>query len=386
MNPFFILADDLTGAADSAARCHSAGLSARIYLRPPTPPFSSAVIAFTSDSRHLSPAQAAQRVRTVAASLCHEQAHWYKKIDSTLRGNMGSEIDALLDLLHLPCAVISPAFPAQGRGLRDGALIASSLSTSGPHLPHLLRQQSQRQVTAFSLADLWAAQAPELFTAAVASGTQLLVCDAMRDEDLDRLVDVVETALPAVLFCGSAGLIGTLARRAGGSFPSPSSGNQDEAAVRTLVVMGSGSPIAHQQVAKLQQERTIFRTSVVQDKPDTLVARCVAANQEVTVLHLPPPDVDLPLDGTQARHWAEHLAETAVAVMAELHPQRLILTGGDTAVSVLSRLGIEALTVLAELLPGMPLCQGKAANGQTYQVIMKPGSFGDEETLVALLQ
>ncbi len=51
---------------------------------------------------------------------------WYKKIDSTLRGNIGAELDAMLDGLAESgalTAIISPAFPAQRRGVEDGYLV-----------------------------------------------------------------------------------------------------------------------------------------------------------------------------------------------------------------------------------------------------------------------
>ena len=95
-----IVADDVTGAADSAARCHYAGLPATIYLRPTPPPWPSGAIAFSTDSRFLPPAEAAAQVRRLLAPLKGAPAIWYKKIDSTLRGNLGAELDAMLTELH----------------------------------------------------------------------------------------------------------------------------------------------------------------------------------------------------------------------------------------------------------------------------------------------
>ena len=67
-----------------------------------------------------------------------------------------------------------------------------------------------------------------------------------------------------------------------------------------------------------------------------------------------------------------------------LQPATLILTGGDTAISVLKRLGLTRLEVVCELLPGIPLLVGTDASGQLRQVITKSGSFGDEQTLLQL--
>ncbi len=384
MKPLFILADDLTGAADSAARCRSAGLPATIYLTTPSLPLPAGVMAFTSDSRHLTAAAAATRVRQVSAPLCDQEAVWYKKIDSTLRGNIGSELDALLDLLNLPCAVICPAFPAQGRGLRDGYLAAPSIPAQTLHLPTLLRAQSRYPVAEISLADLWAGDARARIQTA-ASTAALLVCDAMTDADLAQIVQLVADVIQTTLLCGSAGSVGAWVRQ-GGEAANQASAQTEQASAQTVIVMGSGSEMAHRQVAALCKDANVLCEVVTQNHDAESVDRCVAANRAVTLVQLPPPAAGMSLDGPQARGWADRLAEIAVAVVQKMQPTRLILTGGDTAINVLTRLGIGYLTVLAEVLPGMPLCLGTAANGRTYQVIMKPGSFGDEQTLVELAQ
>jgi uncharacterized protein YgbK (DUF1537 family) len=74
-------------------------------------------------------------------------------------------------------------------------------------------------------------------------------------------------------------------------------------------------------------------------------------------------------------------------VAQEQHDDAIIIgdVGGDTAISVLARLGIQRLTVLRELLPGMPLTCGVDAAGVSHFVIMKAGSHGDETTLATLV-
>src|SRR5687768_4213013 len=114
-----IVADDLTGAADSAARCVQAGLSAEVWLdSSPTArqvdENEPDVISVSTDSRFLSPDEAAQRVQSLLATIAPDSVSdvtWYKKIDSTLRGNLGAELEAILHTMPSLCAVISPGFP-----------------------------------------------------------------------------------------------------------------------------------------------------------------------------------------------------------------------------------------------------------------------------------
>ena len=102
------------------------------------------------------------------------------------------------------------------------------------------------------------------------------------------------------------------------------------------------------------------------------------------LLHLPEPR-DMALEGPAAREAAARLAEAALAAIARRRPAVLVLVGGDTAISVLARLGIQRLTVLRELLPGMPLTCGVDAAGVSHFVIVKAGSHGDETTLARLV-
>jgi len=388
-----ILADDLTGAADTAARCRQAGLPATIFLQPPAPPLPDGAVAFTSDSRHLPADQAAQRVHAVAAAL-REVPHaiWYKKIDSTLRGNLGSELEALLHILsHAtptdapPCAVISPGFPAQRRGLRNGQLDMEQNGAPSVDLPALLRAQSTLPVALLSLDDVRTdvAHLADRLRAAYAGGAHLLVVDALTEDDLRTVLDATQNALPQALLCGSAGLVGVLAQQL-----TMQSIGADHASVEPIappdtvfVVVGSGSPMAHRQLDALRHQPDVLVTETAPG-----AERPVLPEDRIhCALHLPRPDAHAVLDGAEARRLAVHLGDTVRQVMARHRPDRLILVGGDTAIAVLERLGIQQLTVLCELLPGMPLTVGVDASGQEWQIVLKAGNHGDEQTLVRLL-
>jgi len=390
MDALVIVADDLTGAADCAARCKAAGLPVTLYVGPPRPPLPRGGVALTSDSRHLSAADAAQRVRAVLDGLIGvPHARWYKKIDSTLRGQIGSELDAMLDVRGHPQAIISPAFPAQERYLHDGYLVGAAVPIAGLHVPTVIAGQSRRRVHAVPLAAVRAGSGAlgDRLVSACACGAQLLVVDAATDADLDVIVEAARTALPAALLCGSAGLLGALALTAS-AIPSRVHTRIDETdeveraargAARDgpiLIVVGSGSRRAHEQIAYARA--CGVRTVAVGEEslPDAV---------DTLVLHLPRPD-DRALDGPIARQAATLLAETALSAIDRSRPGVLLLVGGDTAITVLKRLEVDRLTVLRELLPGMPLTYGIDGRGIARYVIVKAGNHGDAGVLETLLR
>ena len=74
------------------------------------------------------------------------------------------------------------------------------------------------------------------------------------------------------------------------------------------------------------------------------------------------------------------------ALLAEAEPARtgaLLITGGDTLLACLDRLGGQGLEPLLELFPGVVLSRFQA-NGRTRLVISKSGGFGEETLLTDL--
>ncbi len=393
-----ILADDLTGAADTAAQCRRFGLPATIFLDIPRLPLPTGALAFTSDSRHLPAEAAARKTRDTAASLPAVDGRWYKKIDSTLRGNIGSELDALLDLVCPPAAVVCPAFPAQNRGLFNGILTAPGLESPAVHLPSLLREQSRHTVAALSLEQVRSGelagemrQAMRAREKCAAAGPVVFAVDSLTDDDLDKVLQAQQEVLPEALLCGSAGLAGALVRRVGAQegFPAMPAERLHTEGRSVLLVAGSGSDVAHRQIECLlssesEDPHLAVSRMIVQPETDAGGTAALDPAQPIWLLQQPLPRPGSVLEGGEARRRADHLARVSVAALGRREVDLLLLVGGDTAIRILTRLNVRRLTVEQELLPGMPLCSA-VIDGHPTLVVLKPGHFGEDGTLVALL-
>ncbi|MFL5418192.1 MAG: four-carbon acid sugar kinase family protein, partial [Myxococcales bacterium] len=91
-----VIADDLTGAADTGIGFALAGVSTFVALYDTSPPSSARILAFDTDSRALAAKAAAERAASAATRARERGARTiYKKIDSTLRGNVGAETAAI---------------------------------------------------------------------------------------------------------------------------------------------------------------------------------------------------------------------------------------------------------------------------------------------------
>src|SRR6185437_9942318 len=112
-----ILADDLTGALDSAARfVPAAGPIPVIWSDDPP----AGHVTIDSGTRELDEAAAAARVGALAPLLAGGDPA-FKKIDSLLRGHVAAELAACM--ASFDRCILAPAFPFQGRITRNGRVL-----------------------------------------------------------------------------------------------------------------------------------------------------------------------------------------------------------------------------------------------------------------------
>jgi uncharacterized protein YgbK (DUF1537 family) len=138
VNAFAAIADDLTGACDVAAELALAGRRVRVAVdaeRVAPADGDDAIVVVNTQSRALDPRAAYARVR--AALDARPARVVLKKIDTALRGHLGAELDAAVDLLAAPAFVLA-AIPAAGRvraTVANGSAIACSPRPSSPAIP-----------------------------------------------------------------------------------------------------------------------------------------------------------------------------------------------------------------------------------------------------------
>ncbi|EKP95127.1 four-carbon acid sugar kinase family protein [Thermaerobacter subterraneus] len=220
---FGLVADDVTGANATAARVAArAGVAGRVVLDPlplagPTAglaPAGAALVVLPTHSRAVEPAVARRRVRAAFQALRSAGCRFFgKRIDSTLRGNLGAELAGSLEALPGHLAVVVAAFPASGRATVGGRLQVNGV----PLLATEAARDPLTPVTDDHVARLLAAQSglpaaylppdgegydhrlPERLRELHRAGTRVVVLDAARDEDIETLAALVARAPIPVL-------------------------------------------------------------------------------------------------------------------------------------------------------------------------------------------
>ncbi len=378
-----IVADDLTGAMDSAGPFAAAGVETWVVAAPmqcdPASLRSASVVSVNTDSRHLPGARAAERIRDIVRHLgAGEFQIIVKKVDSTLRGNVVAETLALLDATGRTSAVVAPAFPAQGRTVSGGIVYVKGTplaqtgfandALSPPPLAPL------HQVFAQARAGLRAESVPASDPFADDAGW-VWVVDSVADADLAVLVDTIRPRLGSLLLAGSAGLTQALARACFDDNGAPAGAGK----VKGTIVFAVGSRAAQsaEQVEALAAD------------PDTWVMRAPnghLSNHEIPaaknlVLKATPDDNGREGDAEQV---AADMARHAIDVARRTHAEALVATGGDTAIAILAASGNPALQVLGDLMPGIPYARIRLG-GSPLWLVTKAGGFGGRETFRELV-
>ncbi len=422
MAQVLVVADDLTGANSTGARFARTGMRVATV----TPEHVSRVagdydvVVANLDSRHVPAEQAADLVTDVV------EAVWpvglvVKRTDTTLRGNIGAEIEATYDAVRerLPAGtrvrvLFTPAFPGSGRITEDGVQLLNGMPLERTELA----VDPLCPMTTSVVADILAAQTDlavrhvpirqitqEMLTAALLAGDEpIVLCDASSEQ---HLTDIAEAAAAAhhadgtvwvAVDPGPTGALLAYALRLRGQ-----AGSRGP----LLAVAGSTTELTRRQLA------TVARTGAVRfvdvdavavsdpesDHPDEVaeeltghlsssgfpelcVLRVVTTAERVREL---PAQARAELPGRIASLVADVVNELADTVGAQALPSGLYLTGGDLVASLLDELDVHAFDVGGEIVP--LAVHGHLSGGPLdgTPVVAKGGLVGDDITLVECL-
>jgi uncharacterized protein YgbK (DUF1537 family) len=399
-----ILADDLSGAADCGVAFRHAGLHTIVALGDITGDPRSEVLSIDADTRGLTEDLATGKVNRLVRKYAHDRdLLLFKKIDSTLRGHVASELAAMLDTyssLHpgsgRPLAVLAPAFPSIGRTTVNGLQLVHGTRlheheiwqlqgmAHQPYLPDMLQKAGLNSV----LLTLDIIRSTGLAGAMEANHTDVLVCDAETDSDLEAIARASMKLSRKVIWVGSAGLayhmpqaamLGTTATARESELP-PLSGP-------LLFVIGSLSRRSYQQIQVLTSSSATLRISV---PPDILLAGQESAHwqeyerQLVGAIEMDRdvvlgPGAELKVELPDRPRLSASLAQLTSSVSGKIGG--LIAAGGETARVLLQSWGVTGLRLLGELERGVPISTTEEWSRQ-LPVITKAGDFGRPETLL----
>ena len=390
-----IVADDLTGAGDTAIQFLRAGWATHLSLGgvdealegAAAAPREVEALAVSTHSRAMPAARAAAAVERAVARLRQAGVRrLYKKIDSTLRGAIRAEIDAACAAWRADAiAVVCPAFPALGRTVQDGILYVDSVPVAqtsagqdpvtpvaGSHIPTLLDAGH---------VGIARDDDPAALASRIEAAGKVVAVDAVEAGDLDRLARAIAILGDRVVPVGSAGLAAALA----GAWA------QEIAGGPLVVVVTSQHRSARLQADALQAWGARVRMPALETLADPAAWSEWAQGvrqAEAAARASPGPDVLLllapagQLSGLDSDTVAARLGSLGGALVTDLAAAGVIATGGDGARELLKALKATGIALAGEVSGGVPI--GTLAGGVAagLPVVTKAGGFGEDDVLV----
>ncbi len=369
-----VLADDLTGALEAGAKCACEGIASIVTteLSLASRPLGDdvTVLAIDTDSRHLSPSDAGRRIRILASLARGLQVPLiYKKTDSTLRGNIGRELEALSAAFDGLPVIYVPAYPQMGRTVVSGRLLLDGrpVSETGfaadalnpireDHIPTLVGSQSSLPV-----------YSPPLLDAAGGIPTGIHVCDGTTDQDVLDCARVFLRTPGLRLAAGPAAFAHDIARLA--DWPRKQAAHLPSIK-RCLIVSGSRSEVSVRQIECASARG--FRS---------VVSSAISDDFRAAAWHILKPPAEAP---ASPKEMARRTGEVVRDVLRRSVPDALLVFGGDTARAVVQALGCPVLHPLGEVVAGVPIAGVGRPDAPDLYLIAKAGGFGPPDIIEEL--
>lgn len=414
---FGIIADDLTGANDSGVQLAKKGLTATVMMDYTGKNIQSDpdVLIVDTDSRAKTQEDAYKAVEK-AASLLFEKgyAHVYKKVDSTLRGNIAAELAALEEVYRPEIIVIAPAFPkmnrttVSGHHYVNGKLITETEFGRDPKtpvtesfLPRLLNKNAGKDIALLDLELIRGEKADilEFIERAVAAGKTWIVCDSEREEDLQVIAESFTSVQKKTIWTGSGALVEYLPDAL--KLRSHHENDHEENNIRkTLTVSGSLSQVTKKQLTRI---RELDQSYFAEINPVQLVNQTVDLEEVIEEIGQNQDNSHFVVyvDSSDQNRDAARIAGEAIGLSGKQIGERiamglgqianrlvnkfpeldgLILTGGDIAKAACSELGIQEMELHTEIEPGLPFGRLRSKE-RSYWAVTKAGGFGNEQSL-----
>jgi 3-dehydrotetronate 4-kinase len=404
------IADDFTGATDLANNLVRAGM--RVVQTIGVPPHSAQMgddidaVVVALKSRTAPVAQAvADSVQAAQWLLAQGAPQLYFKVcstfDSTAQGNIGPVAQALLALTGGSLAIVTPAFPENGRTVFKGHLfVGDVLLSDSPMRHHPLTPMLDANLVRVLQAQVHGAQVGLIAHHTVAAGLQAVqarmadlqaqgvayaIADAVNDADLHVLARASQQ-LPLVV-AGSGLAIGIPALH--GLQPSAQAAQLPPPQGTRAVVSGSCSAATQAQVAHfVQQGGAAFALKPLLLAQGVDIAQQalrwalpqLSSTRPVLVYATAAPDAVRAVQTALGTAAAGAAVEAALALVASGLVQagvgQLLVAGGETSGACVQALGVQRLRIGPQIDPGVPWCHAKLPSGTGLHLALKSGNFG----------
>lgn len=408
MYKVIVLADDFTGANDTGVQLTKYGYSTVTILdlkQINRYKHIADSVVIDTETRSTTKQKAYKKMKNLTPLLKeYSNSILYKKIDSTLRGNIGIELRAINEVMQPDLIVFAPAFPKNERVTLEGihylgnTPVDETEIANDPKNPvitsnikRLLAKDMNANIEHINLrkvrSDL------DKVIQSCMKKAKVLSFDAEKNEDLKRICKSIFKLSKNVLWVGSAGLAEALI----------STLKDKDKNLPTLTVAGSVSNFTRTQIKKALKHpnislvpvdiRQIFSCpskeivevsksciDLIQEGKDVIISSATEKNS-LNEAKAIAKEKKIELSKI-SEHIAINLSNIAFEVIDQEVVSGVLLTGGDTAVHVISKLTPDGFRINTELEPGIPEMTLLGGPFHGTKIVTKAGAFGNDYAIL----
>lgn len=380
-----IISDDFTGANDVGIQVKEYGVKVCSTIN--INKNSCDVNVISTETRNVKQEDAYNKVKEIFIKLkSNGFDKFYKKIDSTLRGNIKSEIDAILENLEEEeqiCLVI--AFPKMGRKILNGVhylwdkpLLKTEFAkdpvspVKDDNLLSIIGNDKKELIKHFKLSNI---RNEEFVKEIRKSKNKILIFDTETEEELEKICKILVNEKKDKYVVGSAGGIEYLMKYWGYK--------KD----KVLIVSGSCSNKSIEQInhfeKKYKNDIDIINLDVLKKenvklnlKKDILIKSLKTREEMYFMLEKYKSNGIEEKEATNI--ISDYIAEETIEIAKEYNIKKIIILGGETSLKIINKLKINGLNIKFKIDTGVVVSD---SFNKEYMIITKPGAFGEKDVL-----
>lgn len=371
------MADDFTGANDIGIRLRVYGLSviSSLYCEE----YPADVTIIDTGTRNIEKEFAYEKVKKTFIRMKEIGFDkFYKKIDSTFRGNIKAELNAISENIdNGEQLYIVGAFPDMGRIIVNGKIFVRNI---------LLHESefSRDPVHPMSESDLTVITGAELINLSEVRGdidkaildvkSKLVCFDTETETDLQIIAEALVRNKKDKYIVGAAGIMRYLPKiwRIIRNKVLIFSGSCNENNIEQLDYFREENN-GQFQIYDLDVTRLDTLPEIVENDKDiiirTITDKSEMYNGERYYLNKGISRNDM------SKYISERTAHFAYNIIKKFDIRKIIVAGGETSAQLLKTMDIRAVNISSEIQTGVPLLY---TLGMKYALITKPGGFGDK--------
>lgn len=383
---FAVMADDFTGAADVGVQFLSSGRRVTAVIDGCSDSNADVVIR-SSGTRNSGEKEAYDKVKKMFTEIKEEGFdRFYKKIDSTLRGNIAAEIDAILEMIdETESIVIAAAFPEMGRVIKNGEHYLNGI----PLMETFVAKDMAAPVKEGNLLKIFK-EALHISLEDIRNGRvyeklknnkqRVIVADGETAEDMDSVAEALVGTGYDRYIAGAAGIVNYLF-------------NYWERENRVAVISGSCSEISLEQINNFLKENCEENFDIINMNSEMILKKQFILDENiknrdiVVTTILQKNEIELSREffeksGYTNREGSAMLSEIFSDYVAGMIKKQgiknLIILGGESSEKILKKLGINEMELFFCIENGISVAKSK---NMRYNIIVKPGNFGSKNCI-----